>query len=80
MKKTRIFVALLMVAAMLAFTGCSKDDTADGNVGTGNTTGSGVVNDAEDALDNAADDIEDSMDNMGDNNADDNTSGTAAAN
>lgn len=79
MKKFRIFAAFLLIVAMFAFAGCSKDDKAQSNVGAGNTTGSGVVDDAGDALDRAADDMADGMENMGDS-IKDSTSGAAVNN
>lgn len=81
MKRIRIFAALLLIVAMFAFTGCSKDDTPENNVGTGNTTGSGMVDDAENMLDQAAEDMAGGVDSMGgNNNGTDNTTGAAVNN
>lgn len=42
MKRTRIFMAFLMIVALLAFTGCANDDNG-GNPVAPNGTGNGIV-------------------------------------
>ena len=68
MRKTRLFLGVLLVVAMFAFVGCSNDNAAETPNGTNDT---GIVNDnatmdknAMDRTDNPGTDIGDGMRNM----------------
>lgn len=64
LKKTRIFMVLLLILTMVAFAGCGNDDTPkDGVDGNNTTVTDGNDNDKDGALDDNA--LDDTLDNNG---------------
>lgn len=82
MKKSRIFIALLLILALFTFIGCTNEDVdLDPDNGTENgileDDDTGIDNDLNDDIDNdLIDDIDNDLDDDGiDNNGDDMSDG-----
>lgn len=61
MRKTRIFLGLLLIISLMAFVGCgiNEDTTVDPDTPGNMTDNKDLVDDVDDAVDNAGDAVED---------------------
>ncbi len=67
MRKTRIFLGILLIMALMAFVGCGVNDdtTVDPDTPGDVTDNRDLTDDADRAMDNAGEDVENAVDKAG---------------